>query len=153
DVAAAAIATSVPLDIHGLATRSFLVEGRARPDGRFDESVTNTVTPGYFSLMGIPFRAGGDFAPLTDDSTAPQAIVNDACVRRYLGDVELIGRRLQARGKTYTIVGVVATSVSNAFGEPPTPAFYLSYRDNPVGFGEIHVRTRPGGEPVFARDL
>jgi hypothetical protein len=57
------------------------------------------------------------------------------------------GRRLQVRGRGYTIAGVVRTSLSNAFGEPPTPAVYLSYRDNPSATGEIHVRVRggPGG--------
>ena len=32
----------------------------------------------------------------------------------------------------YTIVGVVADSIYNAFGEPPTPIMYFSYRDRPA---------------------
>ena len=49
----AAIATQVPLDIHGLPLRPFLIEGRARADGQPDRALSNTVTRGYFETMGI----------------------------------------------------------------------------------------------------
>src|SRR5262249_50058405 len=65
-VEAAAIATSVPLDIHGLPQRPFTVEGRARSDAAPDQALFNTVTPDYFKAMGIPMRAGADFANLDD---------------------------------------------------------------------------------------
>lgn len=152
-VEAAAIASSVPLDIHGLPSRVFTLEGRARTDEGFDEGVANTVTPAYFAVMGIPVLAGTGFADLTDLKTAPQVIVNDAFVRRYIQDGEPLGRRLQARGRTYVIVGVVQTSLYNAFGEPPTPAMYFSYRDNPVGAGEMHLRTRVGSETALIPDV
>ena len=57
-VESAALATSVPLDIHGMPSRTFSIDGRARPDGSLDEALTNTVTPGYFQTMGIPMLAG-----------------------------------------------------------------------------------------------
>ena len=82
----AALASMVPLDIHGLPMRSFALEGPRAPDGKLDQTLTNTVTPGYFATMKIPFRAGADFAALEDTVTAPQAIVNEAFVRQYLGD-------------------------------------------------------------------
>jgi predicted lysophospholipase L1 biosynthesis ABC-type transport system permease subunit len=44
----------------------------------------------------------------------------------------------------------VATSTSNAFGEPPTPVIYVSWRDNPMPMGEIHLRARPGSESALA---
>jgi len=142
----AAVSAAVPLDIHGLPSRVFTVDGWTRTDPGFDQALTNTVTPGYFALLDIPLLAGTDFAPLTDSAAPPQAIVNEAFVRRYLPELEPLGRRLQARGRAYVIVGVVRNSLSNAFGEPPTPVIYLSYRDNPVSSGQIHVRTRPGAE-------
>ena len=48
--------------------------------------------------MGIPLLAGSDFAPLDDTVAPPQAIVNDAFVRRYLDGGEAIGRTIEARG-------------------------------------------------------
>jgi predicted permease len=152
-VEAAAIATSVPLDIHGLPSRVFTVEGRARTDAGFDQALTNTVTPGYFTVMGIPLRAGTDFADLKEAALPPQAIVNDEFVRRYLDGLEPLGRRLQARGRTFVITGVVRNSLYNAFGEPATPIIYFSYRDSPSALGEIHLRTRPGAETALVPDV
>ena len=150
NVDAAAIATSVPLDIHGLPVRPFTLEGRARPDAVPDQALSNIVTPGYFKTLAIPFRAGGDFASLADAGATPQVIVNDAFVQRYLGNAEPIGRRLVSRGRTYTIVGVVKTTLYDSFGEHPTPAMYFSYRDRPSATGEIHLHASRGVESLAA---
>jgi predicted permease len=152
-VEAAAISSAMPLDIHGLPSRVFTVEGHARVEPGFERALANTVTPGYFDLMNIPFRTGTDFAPLTDETAGPQVIVNDEFVRRYLAGLEPLGRRLQARGRTYVITGVVRNSLYNAFGEPPTAIIYFSYRDNPAPGGEIHARTRPGSEQSVAPEI
>ena len=148
-----AIASAVPLDIHGLPLRSIAVEGRARSDAAPDRALTNTVTPGYFRTMGIAFAAGRDFVDLDDAAAPPQAIVNEEFVRRFIGEGEAIGRRIESRGASYTIAGIVRNSVSEAFGEPPTPVIYLSYRDRPAARGEIHVRTRAGAETLVAPDV
>jgi putative ABC transport system permease protein len=152
-VQAAAIAAAVPLDIHGLPSRSFTLEGRARADATDDAALSNTVTPGYFRTMDIPLRAGRDFAALDDARAAPEAIVNEAFVRRYLGAAQPLGRRLESGGRSYVITGVVATSLSDAFGELPTPVIYFSYRDRLVPRGELHVRTRPGAEQALAPEV
>lgn len=149
----AAIAAAVPLDIHGLPERQFELEGRSRTDGILDRSPSNVVTPGYFAVMRIPFVSGEDFAALTDPSAPPQAIVNEAFVERYVGDGAVLGRRVSDGGRSYVIVGVVRTSMSQAFGEPPTPCLYFSYRDRPSRAGEIHVRTRPGAEGLQAAPI
>ncbi len=149
----AAIALFVPLEIHGLPSRAFTVEGRARTEADEDQALVNTVTPGYFDLMGIPILAGTDFADLNDAVTSPQVIVNEAFVRRYLDNALPLGRRITARGRTLAIAGVARNSLYNAFGERPTPVIYFSYRDMPLAAGEIHVRTRPGSETVAAQDV
>ena len=151
-----AIAVSVPLDIHGLPQRSFTVEGRARTDGAVDQTVSNTVTPGYFRTMGIAMLAGADFVELADAASPPQVIVNEAFVRRFLDDgtpAAAIGRRIQSRAVSYSVAGVVKTSLSDSFSEPPTPAIYFSYRDRYQTRGEIHVRTRPGAEALIAPEI
>lgn len=152
-VQSVAIAGSVPLDIHGMPSRSFTVDGHSRADGRSDEALSNIVTPGYFALMGITQLTGRDFAPLTDTSAPPQAIVNEEFVRRYVADGEPLGRQVRARGGRFTIIGLVRNSLSDAFGEPPTPVIYFSYRDNPQPRGEIHVRLRNGSESHAAAEV
>jgi len=152
-VEAAAIASQVPLDIHGLPMRGFTLEGRTRSDAAPDRALSNTVTPGYFRTMGIPLRAGQDFVPLEDAVAPRQVIVNDAFVRRYIGDAEPLGRRIESRDKSYTIAGVVQNSLSDSFGETVAPVIYFSYRDRPASAGQIHLRTRPGGEALLGPEV
>jgi putative ABC transport system permease protein len=155
-IESAAISSSIPLDIHGLPSRTFTVAGHVRNDGMLDEALTNTVTPGYFAVMKIPIVAGADFSALDDVSAPAQAVVNEAFVRRYLDGAPAeaaLGRRLQSRDVTYLIVGVARNSIYNAFGEPPTAIIYLSYRDRPLLSGEIHVRPRSGSEASLVSDI
>jgi predicted permease len=152
-VESAAIAASVPLDIHGLPLRSFTLEGRAHSDAAPDQALTNVVTPGYFRTMGIPLRTGMDFADLKDATLAPQAIVNEEFVRRYIGAAEPIGRHIQLGTRSYAIAGVARNSLYESFGEPTTPAIYFSYRDRPAPAGEIHVLTRPRAEVGLAPEV
>jgi predicted permease len=149
EIEAAAIASSVPLDIHGLPSRVFTVEGHTRTDGGFDSALSNVVTPGYFDVMRISIVGGADFTSLTDATAPRQAIVNEEFVRRFVPGGHAVGRQLRARGGVYLIIGVVRNSLYNAFGEPPAAALYFSYRDIPQPRGEIHVRFR-GGDPAVA---
>jgi predicted permease len=149
-VDAAAISTSVPLDIHGLPRRTFRVVGSARPDGQLDEALQNVVTPGYFGALKIPIRAGSDFVAMDDRVMSPQVVVNEAFVATYLDGGTAVGRTIESRNRTYTIAGVVATTTYDAFGEPPTPILYFSLRDRPSWNGEVHLRSRPGMENALA---
>lgn len=145
-VEAASIATNVPLDIHGMPMSAFTLEGRGQSGAAPDRALTNIVTPGYFQSMGIPLVAGDDFADLTDTAPPPQIIVNEEFVRRYIGNGQALGRRLQGRTRNYVIIGVARNSLYESFGEPLTPIVYFSYRDRSPSFGEVHIRTRPEAE-------
>jgi hypothetical protein len=136
--------------LHGLPRRSFRIATHPRDDGRDDDALANVVTPGYFAALEIPFVEGQDFAPLDDRSMAPQVIVNAAFVSAYLGGAAPIGRTVVSRGREYTIAGVVATSTYDAFGETPAPIVYYSYRDRPMGAGEVHLRAKPGSDGALA---
>jgi len=150
NVEAAAIATNVPLDLHGIPARPFTLQGRVRTEAGQDRAISNTVTPGYFRVMAIPLLEGSDFADMRDGTAPAQAVVNEEFVRRYLNGAEAIGRRLQMRGRSFTIIGVARNSAYDALDESPQPAVYCSYRDIPAGQGELHLRTRNGNESALA---
>jgi predicted permease len=150
EVESAGIASSVPLDIHGLPSRSFEVEGRARTDGARDRTLSNVVTPGYFKAMGIPIVSGSDFTSLRDTTSPKQAVVNQEFVRRYIEPRAAIGRQVTVSGDPYVIVGIVRNSLYESFSEAPTPIVYMSYRDRPLRAGEIHLRTKLGDETMLA---
>ncbi len=82
-IESAAIATQVPLDIHGLPLRSFRIEGHARPDGQPERALNMTVSRGYFSTLGIPLVEGVDFADFAAPGDQAQVIVNEEFVRRF----------------------------------------------------------------------
>ena len=152
-VESVALSNAMPLDIHGLPIRGFTVEGRAQTTAQQEQALSNIVSPGYFRTMGIAFVAGEDFAEMMDASAPPQVIVNEEFVRRYVAPSDPLGRRLVSGSTTYTIAGVVKNSTYDAFGEPPTPAFFFSYRDRPRYLGEIHLRARPGSETLLASEV
>ena len=153
DVEAAAIATNVPLDLHGIPARPFTVQGRVRMEAGQDRAISNTVTPGYFKVMAIPLIEGNDFAGMGDRAAPAQAIVNEEFVRRYLNGADAIGRRLQMGTRIYAIIGVARNSAYDALGEPAQPAIYFSYRDRPADQGEIHLRTRNGNETALTSEV
>ncbi len=152
-IESAAIANQVPLDIHGLSMRAFTLEGRAASDGAPDRALSNVVTDSYFKTMGVPLRAGRDFAAFEDPASTAEVIVNEEFVRRFVRDAEPLGRRLTNRDRSYAIVGVVRNSLSESFGEQAAPVVYFSYRDRPSAMGQIHVRTRPGREALLGPDI
>ena len=152
-VESVALANAMPLDIHGLPSRGFRLEGRAETTAQQEQALSNIVSPGYFRTMGIAMVAGADFVDMIDTTTPPQVIVNEEFVRRYIAPANPLGRQLINGGITYTIAGVVKNSSYDAFGEPATPAFFFSYRDRPRYLGEIHVRARPGAETLLASEV
>ncbi len=153
EVESAAIATFVPIDIHGLPLGSFRLEGRPQTELAPDRALLNVVTRSYFETMGIPLVRGTDFTTL-DDTTAPlQVIVNEEFVRRFLEGSEPIGRRLEASGQTFTITGVVKDSVYESFGEAPIPFTYYAYRNRMPTDGQIHLRTCARSEALLAPEV
>ncbi len=152
DVEAAAIATNVPLDLHGIPARPFTVQGHVRTEAGQDRAISNTVTPGYFKVLAIPLLEGNDFAEMGDKAAPAQAIVNEEFVRRYLNGADAIGRRILTRAGTFAIIAVARNSVYDSFGEPTQPAVYFSYRDLPATQGEIHLKTRSGNEAALTSE-
>ena len=152
-VQSVALANAMPLDIHGLPLRGFTLEGRAQTTEQREAALSNIVSPAYFTTMNIPIVSGRDFADMADRTLPPQVIVNEEFARRYIATADPIGRRLTSGDQAYTIAGVVKNSTYDAFGEPPTPAFFFSWRDRPRWLGEIHLRARPGSETMLASEV
>jgi len=152
-VESAAIATSVPLDIHGMPMFSFNLPGKENNDGTPQRSLVNVVTPDYFATMKIQLLEGPGFVSLNNTTVDPQIVVNQEYVRRFVAAGEPIGRQFNINGTRYAVAGVVRNSFYDAFGEAPIPIVYFSYRDRPRASGEIHVRTRAGAETLIAGEV
>jgi putative ABC transport system permease protein len=155
----AAYARDMPLTIRsGMTTGADLrVAGHGQPfPARYE---VNFVGPGYFRAMGIPLERGREFLQ-TDKTGAPVVvIVNDEFVRRYMPDVDPIGRQLMLPAgpeQSYAaeIVGVVANSKHRTIGEDQQAAIYEAFQQRGNRGRLVHVIARAAaGTTPSARDV
>ena len=95
---------------------------------------THEVSPDFFRTLGIPIIAGRDIELADRVATPRVALVNHAFVRRYLGGVNPIGRRIiqpalqpgVAEPIATEIVGVVGDAVYRVLRNPAPPTIYFA---------------------------
>ena len=67
-------------------------------EGKLDSKVTGefcSVTPGYFSAMGIPLIRGRDFTEQDKEGAPPVAIIDEQLGRKVFGDENPLGKRIR----------------------------------------------------------
>jgi predicted permease len=163
NVDAAAYARHVPLNsIYGSGgVEHVRVPGHEPPPGAVGFDVRqNVVSPGYFGAMGTRLVAGRDFGPGDRDGAERAVIVNQTMARRFWGDEDPTGRRIEILGTPGTaeaarpavIVGVAADEKYNTLKET-TPA-YMYFAMAQSGSGEMALIARGrGDERVLAGAL
>jgi putative ABC transport system permease protein len=91
-----------------MAPRSFNLTGVGEPerlDGR-------RVSANLFDLLGVKPIIGRSFVPQDDQPGTKNAILNETLWKgRFGGDPGIIGRAVALNGESYTVVGVVSSSV------------------------------------------
>ena len=137
------------------------VEGKPEPPpGQQLNVMVRTVTPGYFSTIGVPLYAGRDFTGADtgvldisrriDPATSPlKLIVNQALVDRFLPGENPLGQRLGIFwGQTLVgeIVGVVGNVRYRSLAEQDEPTFYWPEAQRP--HSNMHLVVRTEGRPA-----
>ncbi|HWA28944.1 MAG TPA: ABC transporter permease [Lacunisphaera sp.] len=132
-VRSAALATNTPLD--GNSSSTFGVADRPAADPADNEFrlYTHAVSSGYFTTLGTPFVAGGDFDPAMSANAEgePVVIVSENVAKKFWPKSGAVGERIKAgRGNRATwmrIIGVVAETKSRRLPENSTrdPDVYL----------------------------
>jgi putative ABC transport system permease protein len=118
--------------------------------------VVNTLVSSvdYFATMRMPVVRGRDFH--TGDTAAgrPVVIVNEALVRRYLGDGDPIGRRIGTGFDRLTpvreIIGVVRDTHDRGLAVEPYPTAYIPFQQFSLPYGSVAVRTAAAPATVIA---
>ena len=161
-VTMAAAATWLPIENGALAP--ITPENRPlRPAAESPQVSQSAVTPGYFSLMGIPLKRGRLFTEADTREGKLVAVISENAWRRYwpnedpigkrfaIGSLEHFGgfRRLQAPevAEWREIVGVVGDVRAAGFNSGALPQIYYSYRQFPVYDPTILLRTV--GDPML----
>jgi len=71
------------------------VEGRPKPEGGTGGNVVwRSVTPAYFSVLGIPIRSGSGFSEQQRDSNDHFVILSEAMAARLFPGENPIGKHL-----------------------------------------------------------
>jgi predicted permease len=143
---------SVPL-LHGWEwDSSMTVEGHQAQDGEDTQAFMNSVSPGYFSTMGIPILEGRDFDDRDIKQTSNVAIVNSSFARHYFGGRSAMGRHLGQGDAPGTkldieIVGVVADSLYEGPREGVHRQVFVPKWGN--GSVAFYVRTTTGSDSAY----
>lgn len=105
--------------------------------GPQDDSMFNTVSPGYFATLRTPLIAGREFNEHDDVSAPRVAIVNEAFVERFLNGEDPVGNTFWKEGNSeeadtqYRIVGYVENTRYFELREDPLPIAFLPLAQDP----------------------
>ncbi len=146
------------------------VEGHVRGPEENTQAFMNSIGPGYFTALGVPFVAGRDFTVQDteqikhrsgdDDWTPRVVVVNEKFARRFFGEGNPLGRRVGFGTDPGTptdmeIVGVIKDiKYTTLRDEIPVQMFIPYLASRFVGDMTVYVRTTLPPETLvsLARD-
>src|SRR6059036_1408481 len=145
---------------------SVTVEGYNAKPGEGPQPYMNSISPGYFAILGVPILAGRDFTvqdveqikhgPDKDDFTPRVAIINQKFAQRFFEGRDPIGRHVGFGSDPGTktdmeIVGVVQDiKYTSLRDEIPVQMFIPYLASRYVGGMTVYVRTALDPSQMFA---
>jgi predicted permease len=143
-----AVAAGYPMPLSGGSIGiSFAIEGTPVPKSDHPTESVGLATPGFFSTMGIPVKAGREFTPADNAKGAPVAMVNEAFARKYFSGENPLGRHMEAdlgdgvvNHPVREIVGVVGDIKQKGLTAESLPEFYLPYAQAMITNPSIAIR-------------
>lgn len=107
------------------------------------------VMPGFFEMMKMRLVQGRDLDRGDTASSPPVAVLNEAAARLYFSGGSPVGRDI-VTGVSYEVVGIVASAKQLSLTDPPRPAMYVSYLQNPRPSMTVLARAPRSGRTVVA---
>jgi predicted permease len=108
--AASLSVSSVPMT-SDFSTLPFWLDGEAKPSipAEMKWALSYIVEPSYLKLMGIPLQRGRFLTSEDNEHSSPAIVIDDQFARRYFGDRDPVGRRINIDilNTAAEIVGVV----------------------------------------------
>jgi putative ABC transport system permease protein len=129
---------------------SFQVAGRPPlPSSLQPAMQVRVATPDYFSAIGIPIRRGRAFTEDDRAGTPRVVVITEAAAREFFPGEDPIGKTIQlgwgrGPGKPTAggeVVGIVGDVKDEGLAEANPPAIYMPYRQWPVSFMAVVVKT------------
>ena len=136
----AAFSNSLPMASGFSLTMDFTIEGRQTTGERLSVFV-RAVTADYFRTLGIALLKGRFFTE-ADSSRADAVIINQAMARRYWGQQDPVGQRLNFEGKkSREIIGVVADVKNLGLESGTGMETYMPFSEAAYPYLGLAVRT------------
>ncbi|MEO8677842.1 MAG: ADOP family duplicated permease [Vicinamibacterales bacterium] len=150
-----AIGTVVPWRESGFFDAQFSIEGYQKADGEDDPRAKfRTVSPGFFSALGVPIIAGRDFN--ADDRKGGErvVIVSESLAQRMFPSQDAVNRKflwtdpvikfIDVSGEPRRIVGVAADiDDQNVVPEPTLTVYHPMEQEMGGGRLFVHAKTDP----------
>jgi len=141
-------ALGIPLPISDNAvTLPFTIAGNPPlPQGQANTADYVSVSPQYFSVMGMALNRGRLFSADDTAMTSPVALISEALARRYFPHQNPIGRHMVFGFPPYgnvsrEIVGVVSDIRDVSLARKPGPLMYVPFAQAPFWGAEVVVRS------------
>jgi putative ABC transport system permease protein len=141
-VAAVALSDSLPPDTPARTMPFVALEAEGRPPLSPDQGIGGivgwrSVTPEYFSVLGIPLLRGRAFDEQDRKPTSGAMILNNALAQRLFPGLDPVGKTIRFgsgeghAATTFRIVGVAANAQNQGLGGHFGPEYYLVRRHTP----------------------
>jgi putative ABC transport system permease protein len=142
----------------GLSFWGFTIDGHPPPPGEQQPlAAYNHISGDYFSVMGIPLRAGRFFGDRDVKGAPPVAIIDETLQRRHFPNENPIGKRVFFQNASREIVGVVGARKLYSLSEELSPHIYLPYQQDIWGSMTLVVRAQADDPtnliPALRREL
>jgi putative ABC transport system permease protein len=156
DTAVAAIAPWRDADNFGVGLQ---FSGDGHVHGKDDpRAMWRTISPGFFTALGVPIIAGRDFNALDDQNQEPVAVVSASLAQRMFPGQDPINRHVywtdpvleflpgseaeKSRFKSpHRIIGVAADVDDEHIVPTPTSTIYSTFADAPMFGGHLFIHT------------
>jgi predicted permease len=133
----------------------FSVEGYAKANGEEDPRARfRTVSPGFFTALGVPIVAGRDFSDADRRDAEPVVIISESLARRMFGTRDAVNRRfmwtdpvmkfIDVKTEPRRIIGIARDVDDENIVPGPALSVYHPFEQE-IGGGRVfvHARTDP----------
>jgi predicted permease len=113
----------------------------------------NVVSPGFFTMLGMPMVRGRAFTEAETQSDAPVLVITESTARRLWPRQDAIGKTLRGwEKKLYQVVGVVRDSQASHLGQTDGLFFYVPAGPKEQERLQLLVHSK-GGDPATANGI
>jgi predicted permease len=138
--------TIIPLSGAGNTSRFDLVGHRKSGGGEEYEANTRSITTNYFSVMGIPLRAGRFLNAADAEKSTHVIVINQALADVTFPHQDPLGKQINftytSDPQVWQIVGVVGNENVGWLDRKPSPVIYDSFDQDPSSHFSLVVRTQ-----------